>query len=103
MLPHKTPRGAAALNRLKTFEGIPAPYDQKKRVVIPKALKVIRMDFSRKHCQLGQLSEVVGWKYRENVAALEEKRKTESREFYDRKKKLRELRKKAIKEVDGTS
>ena len=27
MLPHKTKRGAAALQRLKVFEGIPYPYD----------------------------------------------------------------------------
>jgi large subunit ribosomal protein L13Ae len=40
MLPHKTFRGAEALNRLTTFEGIPAPYDTKKRVVVPQALKV---------------------------------------------------------------
>jgi len=31
MLPHKTARGAAALGRLKAFEGVPAPYDTKKR------------------------------------------------------------------------
>ena len=31
MLPHKSPRGAAALGRLKTFEGIPFPYDHKRR------------------------------------------------------------------------
>lgn len=40
MLPHKTFRGTQALNRLTTFEGIPAPYDTKKRVVVPQALKV---------------------------------------------------------------
>lgn len=28
MIPHKTPRGAAALDRLKAFEGIPHPYDK---------------------------------------------------------------------------
>ena len=28
MLPHKTPKGAAALGRLKVFDGIPFPYDQ---------------------------------------------------------------------------
>ena len=27
MVPHKTARGSAALDRLKTFEGIPHPYD----------------------------------------------------------------------------
>jgi len=30
MLPHKEAKGAAALARLKVFEGIPAPYDTKK-------------------------------------------------------------------------
>ncbi|MBA0813022.1 hypothetical protein Gohar_026911 [Gossypium harknessii] len=39
MIPHKTKRGAAALARLKTYEGIPAPYDKMKRMVIPDALK----------------------------------------------------------------
>ena len=35
MIPHKTKRGAAALERLKAFEGVPAPYDKVKRMVIP--------------------------------------------------------------------
>lgn len=39
MIPHKTKRGAAALARLKAYEGIPAPYDKMKRMVIPDALK----------------------------------------------------------------
>ena len=28
MVPHKTPRGALALERLKVYEGVPAPYDK---------------------------------------------------------------------------
>ena len=43
MLPHKQHRGKAALDRMKSFEGMPAPYDKKKRMVIPAALKVLRM------------------------------------------------------------
>jgi len=39
MLPHKFAMGANALGRLRVFEGIPFPYDQKKRVVVPDALK----------------------------------------------------------------
>lgn len=39
MIPHKTKRGAAALARLKVFEGIPPPYDKIKRMVVPDALK----------------------------------------------------------------
>lgn len=41
MIPHKTKRGAAALERLKAFEGVPSPYDKVKRVVIPDALKYV--------------------------------------------------------------
>lgn len=39
MIPHKTKRGAAALARLKVYEGVPPPYDKIKRMVIPDALK----------------------------------------------------------------
>jgi len=62
MLPHKTPRGAAALGRLKVFEGVPHPYDTRKRVVVPDALKLIRLKNERKYCSLGDLAAQVGWK-----------------------------------------
>ena len=48
MVPHKTERGKAALKRLVTFEGIPAPYDKTKRMVVPAALKVLRLKPGRK-------------------------------------------------------
>jgi hypothetical protein len=41
MIPHKTKRGAAALARLKVYEGVPTPYDKIKRMVIPDALKFV--------------------------------------------------------------
>jgi len=43
MIPHKTNRGQAALERLKAFEGIPPPYDLMKRAVVPDALKCVRL------------------------------------------------------------
>ena len=33
MIPHKTHRGKCAMERLKVFDGIPAPYDKMKRMV----------------------------------------------------------------------
>ena len=39
MIPHKTKRGAAALERFKAYEGVPPPYDTVKRAVVPDALK----------------------------------------------------------------
>lgn len=70
MIPHKTPRGAAALDRLKVFEGVPPPYDKKKRVVVPRALRVLRLKPGRKYCTVGRLSHEVGWKYQDVVARL---------------------------------
>ena len=35
MTPHKTNRGKEALKQLQTFEGVPPPYDKKKKMVIP--------------------------------------------------------------------
>ncbi|GJW73734.1 60S ribosomal protein L13a-4-like protein [Tanacetum coccineum] len=35
----ETKRDAAALARLKVYEGVPTPYNRKKRMVIPDALK----------------------------------------------------------------
>ena len=48
MLPHKLARGKEALDRLKVFEGIPPPYDKQRRMVVPAALKVLRLNPSRK-------------------------------------------------------
>merc|ERR1711990_431005 len=73
--PHKTERGKDALKRLQTFEGVPPPYDKKKLMVIPSALKVLRLKHGRRFCSLGRLGHEVGWKYQDIVAALEAKRK----------------------------
>merc|ERR1712184_26046 len=75
MVPHKTERGKDAMKRLQTFEGVPPPYDRKKRMVIPSALKVLRLKPGRKFCSLGRLSHDVGWKYQDVIETLEAKRK----------------------------
>src|ERR1700710_1848941 len=67
MIPHKTARGAAAMERLKVFEGVPPPYDKVKRVVVPQALRVLRLKPGRKYCTVGRLSHEVGWKYQDVV------------------------------------
>lgn len=68
MIPHKTARGAAALERLKVFEGVPPPYDKQKKMVVPQALRVLRLQPGRKYCTVGRLSHEVGWKYQDVVA-----------------------------------
>ncbi|KAI5910958.1 60S ribosomal protein L16-A [Candida parapsilosis] len=88
MIPHKTARGKAALERLKVFEGVPPPYDKRKRVVVPQALRVLRLKPGRKYTTVGKLSTSVGWKYESVVEKLEEKRKLQSAEYYAKKKAL---------------
>jgi len=75
MIPHKTERGKAALKRLKVFEGVPPPYDKKKRVVVPQAMRIMCLRGGRKYCYLGRLSTEVGWKYAKVVHTLENKRR----------------------------
>lgn len=71
MIPHKTARGAAALERLKVFEGVPPPYDKQKKMVVPQALRVLRLQPGRKYCTVGRLSHEVGWKYKDVVERYE--------------------------------
>ncbi|CAO2632799.1 60S ribosomal protein L13a, partial [Lemmus lemmus] len=101
MLPHKTKRGQAALERLKVLDGIPPPYDKKKRMVVPAALKVVRLKPTRKFAYLGRLAHEVGWKYQAVTATLEEKRKEKAKIHYRKKKQLLRLRKQAEKNVEN--
>ncbi|KAK3674692.1 60S ribosomal protein L16A [Recurvomyces mirabilis] len=89
MIPHKTDRGAKALERLKVFEGVPPPYDRKKRMVVPQALRVLRLKPGRKYCTVGRLGHEFGWKYRDVVAKLEERRKVKGQAYYERKRAVR--------------
>ncbi|XP_073135724.1 large ribosomal subunit protein uL13w-like [Henckelia pumila] len=97
MIPHKTKRGAAALARLKVYEGVPPPYDKIKRMVIPDALKVLRLQAGHKYCLLGRLSAEVGWNHSDIIRELEMKRKERAQSMYERKKQLVKLRVKAEK------
>merc|ERR1711990_507073 len=71
MLPHKEPRGAAALASLRLFDGIPYPYDQKKRMVVPNALTVLR-----------DIAKIAGWSQGDLIDTLETRRKAKSAKFY---------------------
>merc|ERR1711966_492267 len=96
VVPHKTKRGVAAMERVKSFEGIPAPYDTQKRMVVPDALKVLRLLPGHKFCTLARLSSEVGWNYYDTVKELEDKRKAKSAAYYAKKQELLAQRAKAI-------
>merc|ERR1711935_528677 len=96
MTPHKMPRGAAALQRLKVFEGIPYPYDQRKRMVVPQALRVLRLTPQSNYCVLGDLSTMVGWNKAGVIESLEAKRKVKSERYFQNKQKKVVARKAAL-------
>ena len=102
MVPHKTPRGAAAMGRLKVFEGVPAPYDTKKREVVPDALRAVKLSSFRKFCRLGDLSSQVGWGKGALIENLENKRRDRAAAWH--KKRIQDANKvrKALnlKEID---
>jgi large subunit ribosomal protein L13Ae len=97
MMPFKTKRGAAALARLKAYEGIPEPYDKVKRAVVPEALKVLRLQAQHKFTTLGRLGKERGWRHFDAVKSLEAKRKVASKSFYEAKKKAIAARVAAVK------
>ena len=87
MVPHKLAKGEEALARLKVFEGVPHPYDEQKKMVVPAALKVLRIRNYRKTTNLGDLAQKVGWTKQDVVASLEEKRLKKAQKYYESKKK----------------
>lgn len=96
MVHQKSARGQEAISRLSTFEGIPSPYDKTKRTVIPAALRILRLKSIREHTVLGELADSVGWKHKALLKTLEDKRKAECAEFFEKKKADAALKAKAI-------
>jgi len=76
-------------------------YDKQKRVVVPAALRVMRLKPGRKFTVVGELANSVGWKHKELLGRLEAKRKAEGKEFYEAKKAKMALREKAEQECAG--
>merc|ERR1712002_899859 len=99
MLPHKLERGKQALDRLKVFEGIPAPYDKQKRFTVNSCSKVVKLKPQRKYAELSRLAHEVGWKYQGIINAMEVKRKAKSQQYFQAKQQRAAIRKKAISNV----
>ena len=97
MVPHKTERGQQALVRLRAFEGIPTPYDKKKRLIVPSALRTLRLKPHRRFTELGRLSTEVGWQYETVVATVEKRRKIKAKHYYLRQQQLKKLKTEAKK------
>jgi large subunit ribosomal protein L13Ae len=100
MVPRKMAKGECALDRLKVFDGIPSPYDVKKRKVVPDALKIVRLKPFRPFCKVGELAASVGWKRAAILSKFEEKRQKKAHKYHELKVKKDSLLKKA-KESEG--
>lgn len=99
MIRHKTIRGKKALSRLEVYEGVPVKFERKKKVVVPQALRVVRLRPGRNFCRLGELSEQVGWSKGGLISRLEEKRKIRSSKFFKRQQAEAKVQLSAMKEV----
>jgi large subunit ribosomal protein L13Ae len=74
---------------LKLFDGCPAPYDTRKKLVVPAALRPLRLAAQRAYCSLGEVQENVGWKYRAVVRRLEDARKLKAYKWHLQQKAAR--------------
>ena len=85
MLNYKTARGAAALARLKCFNGCPLSMNCKKKMVIPDALKAARLAPRARFGVLGEVAKECGWTKKELLQEEEAKRLTKNHEWYVKK------------------
>lgn len=97
MLPHKEHKGAAALGRLKCFDGVPLSLNAKKKMVVTDALKAVRLQPRSRFCCLGDVLRECGWTKGELVDALEAKRTIKNHEWYKSRVTKRKQRTQALK------
>lgn len=100
MLPHMTPKGAAALGRLKCFDGVPLSLNSKKKVVVPDALRVVRLKPRSKYCNIGDIAKECGWTKSELINTLEVKRVAKNHEWHKKRLGVRKSRKTATTSND---
>lgn len=93
MLPHKTPRGAAALKRCKVYDGCPLSLNAKKKLVVRDALKCIRLKPRARYCCLGDVATTCGWTKGAIINSFEAKRVGKNREWYLNKVKASKAKK----------
>jgi len=55
-------------------------------MVVPAALKVLRLKPERKFCRLGDMASQYGWKHNQLIARLESARKVKSSAFFTKQK-----------------
>lgn len=67
-------------------------------MVIPDALKCLRLKSRRAYCSLGDLATETGWTKAGVISTLEDSRKATSAKFHERKEKKQAARADAMKD-----
>ena len=97
MIPYKTAKGAAAMGRLKCFDGCPVSANTMKKMVIPDALKAAKLAPRAKFAVMGNVAKDCGWTQQELIDELEEKRITKNHEWYLNKVKQEKAEQNVLK------
>ena len=97
MIPYKTSKGAAAMGRIKCFDGCPVSCNTLKKMVIPSALKAVKLAPRAKYCKLGNVAKECGWTKSQLIDDLEAKRAAKNHEWYLKKIENEKAENKAIK------
>lgn len=99
MLPHKTPRGAAAYKRCQVFDGCPLSLNAKKKLVVKDALKCIRLKPRARYCCLGDVAVTCGWTKSAILNSFESTRIGKNKEWYLNKVKAEKAKKEKLSKV----
>ncbi|KAF0310559.1 60S ribosomal protein L13a [Amphibalanus amphitrite] len=99
MLPHKTRRGGTAMLNLRCVEGVPREYQKLRRMVVPSAMRKMRLRPGRPYCELGRLGHEVGWKYQDVVKTLEARRRVRDRLYAKKMAGQKAVKARALRQV----
>ena len=82
MLPHKTFRGSNALMRLKLFDGVPSGLIHIRKLIVPSALRIIKLAPNRRFTQIGKIFSELGWNKQKLIQNKDENLKTLGKIFW---------------------
>nr|UXY87798.1 60S ribosomal protein L13A [Cryptomonas curvata] len=85
MLPHKTKRGSIALSKLKVYEGEPPSYHKIKKLIVPNALRITKLQPGRTFSKLGDISHGIGWTKKNLTERLTDLKKNKHKLYYKQK------------------
>ncbi|KAJ5803245.1 uncharacterized protein N7503_005695 [Penicillium pulvis] len=90
MIPHKTARGAAAMERLKVFEGVPLPTTRRSALSFPRlSVSCVCAPAASTAPLAVSPTRLAGSTRTSLPGTLEERRKVKSNAYYERKKAAR--------------